>query len=78
MNVRCAVIGAALAGLLASCAREVPPGVTVLTYASQYSPAHPFSRADIAWMEWIAQRSGGRPAGAALLGRARCCRRNIP
>ena len=60
MNVRSAVIGAALAGLLASCAREVPPGVTVLTYASQYSPAHPFSRADIAWMEWIAQRSGGR------------------
>ena len=60
MNVRSAVVGAALAGLLASCAREVPPGVTVLSYASQYSPAHPFSRADIAWMEWIAQRSGGR------------------
>jgi len=55
-------IRVALACLLAAgCAREQPPtGVTVLTYASQYSPAHPFSRADIAWMEWIAERSGGR------------------
>lgn len=54
----CALIACLLA---AGCAREQPPGdVTVLTYASQYSPAHPFSRADIAWMEWIAERSGGR------------------
>jgi TRAP-type C4-dicarboxylate transport system substrate-binding protein len=54
-------LAAALAALLfAGCAREAPHGVTVLTYASQYSPAHPFSRADIAWMEWIATRSGGR------------------
>jgi TRAP-type transport system periplasmic protein len=58
---RAIVAGAALAALLfAGCAREETRGVTVLTYASQYSPAHPFSRADIAWMEWIATRSGGR------------------
>ena len=50
----------AVAGLVAGCAREAPPGVTVLTYASQYSPTHPFSRADTAWMQWVEQRSGGR------------------
>lgn len=55
-----AVVAAALAALIAGCAREAPPGVTVLTYASQYSPAHPFSRADLAWMQWVEQRSGGR------------------
>lgn len=35
------------------------PGVTVLTYASPFSPGHPFSRADIAWMKWVEQQSGG-------------------
>ncbi len=62
MKFRVLALGAALAGLLfAGCAREQQPaGVTVLTYASQYSPAHPFSRADITWMEWIAERSGGK------------------
>jgi TRAP-type C4-dicarboxylate transport system substrate-binding protein len=60
MKARTVAVAAALAGLLAACAREQPPGVTVLTYASQYSPAHPFSRADIAWMQWVEQRSGGR------------------
>lgn len=50
----------ALAICVAGCAnREVPNGVTVLTYASPYSPTHPFSRADIIWMKWIEQRSGG-------------------
>lgn len=45
---------------LSSCAREPPPpGVTVLTYASPYSPQHPFSRADITWMKWIEAQSGG-------------------
>jgi TRAP-type C4-dicarboxylate transport system substrate-binding protein len=60
MKARVLVAAAAFACLAAGCAREVPPGVTVLTYASQYSPAHPFSRADIAWMQWIEKRSGGR------------------
>lgn len=35
------------------------PGVTVLTYASPYSPQHPFSRADITWMKWVETQSGG-------------------
>lgn len=45
---------------LSACAREsFPPGVTVLTYASPYSPQHPFSRADITWIKWIEAQSGG-------------------
>jgi TRAP-type C4-dicarboxylate transport system substrate-binding protein len=52
-----AIAGAAL---LAACAPKPPDGVTVLTYASQYSPTHPFSRADSAWIQWISERSGGR------------------
>jgi TRAP-type C4-dicarboxylate transport system substrate-binding protein len=58
------VARAAIAGMLCTslggCAAEAPPGVTVLTYASQYSPGHPFSRADQAWMQWVTERSGGR------------------
>ena len=46
--------------VLTGCAPRAPDGVTTLTYASPYSPAHPFSRADAAWMHWIEQRSGGR------------------
>jgi TRAP-type C4-dicarboxylate transport system substrate-binding protein len=49
-----------ICGLLGGCAPEAPPGITVLTYASQYSPGHPFSRADQAWMQWVTERSGGR------------------
>jgi TRAP-type C4-dicarboxylate transport system substrate-binding protein len=49
-----------LAALLVSCAPAREPGVTVLTYASPYGPGHPFSRADIEWMEWIARRSHGK------------------
>jgi len=48
------------AALLAGCAPAPQDGVTVLTYASQYSPNHPFSRADAAWIKWISERSGGR------------------
>ena len=48
------------ASALTACAPRSDPAVTVLTYASQYSPAHPFSRADLAWMTWIAERSQGR------------------
>jgi TRAP-type C4-dicarboxylate transport system substrate-binding protein len=53
----CAFLGAAT---LVACTPRAQPPVTVLTYASQYSPAHPFSRADIAWMKWITERSQGR------------------
>lgn len=50
---------ALLLGLLAGCAQPPTPGVTVLTYASPYGPGHPFSRADIEWIQWIKERSGG-------------------
>jgi TRAP-type transport system periplasmic protein len=53
------VAGAAVLALAAGCAPRAPDGVTALTYASPYSPAHPFSRADAAWMQWVGQRSGG-------------------
>lgn len=46
---------------LSACERSsTPPGVTVLTYASPYSPQHPFSRADIIWMKWVEQQSHGQ------------------
>ena len=48
-----------------------PPGVTVLTYATPYSPAHPFSRADQRWMDFVEQRRGGtlriRPSWSGAL-----------
>src|SRR5690606_19111322 len=54
------ILAAALfAMLVAACARPAPEGVTELVYASPYSPSHPFSRADIRWMEFVEERSGG-------------------
>ncbi|HEY5754809.1 MAG TPA: TRAP transporter substrate-binding protein DctP [Steroidobacter sp.] len=43
---------------IAGCTQPTP-GVTVLNYASPFSPGHPFSRADIAWMKWVEQQAGG-------------------
>jgi TRAP-type C4-dicarboxylate transport system substrate-binding protein len=55
------VIALVAALLLVACAAEPPPsGVTVLTYASPYSPNHPFSRADIRWIKWVEAHSHGR------------------
>ena len=54
------VAAIAAGGLLAACAAKAPEGVEVLRYASPYSPGHPFSRADIAWMKHVEQASGGR------------------
>jgi TRAP-type transport system periplasmic protein len=63
--------GLALLVLLgvASCSRAHAPSAetspatavkpTVLVYATPYSPAHPFSRADQRWMDFVEQRSGG-------------------
>ena len=56
--MRCAVL-ALVAALLAACAPTPEAGVTVLTYASPYGPAHPFSRADLTWAKWIADNSRG-------------------
>lgn len=44
---------------LAACNRVVPPGVTELTYATPYSPQHPFSRADQSWIDYVEKHSGG-------------------
>jgi len=49
-----------LALALAACKAPSPAGVHVLTYASPYAPGHPFSKADITWMKFVEQRSGGR------------------
>lgn len=48
------------AALLSGCRNPPPDGATVLTYASPYSPTHPFSRADKAWMTFVETRSQGR------------------
>lgn len=45
--------------MVAACARPPAAGVTELSYASPYGPSHPFSRADIAWMKFVEQRSRG-------------------
>jgi TRAP-type transport system periplasmic protein len=47
------------AGVLAGCARAPEDRATTLTYASPYSPMHPFSRADRAWMAWVEREAGG-------------------
>lgn len=56
---------------LAGCKREAPVGVTELTYASLYSPLHPFSAADQEWMDYIERESGGsvriRPIWSGIL-----------
>ncbi|NBC36174.1 ABC transporter substrate-binding protein [Novosphingobium sp. FSY-8] len=55
-----ALLVAAGALVLGACARAPAPNVTVLTYATPYSPSHPFSKADQAWMKFVEARSGGR------------------
>ena len=45
--------------LLSACSRPQDPQVTVLTYATQYAPGHPFSRADKIWMDFVEKQSGG-------------------
>jgi TRAP-type C4-dicarboxylate transport system substrate-binding protein len=49
-----------LALLLGGCSRPIPPGVTELVYATPYSPAHPFSRADQTWIDYVEKASAGR------------------
>ncbi|MBO9669897.1 MAG: TRAP transporter substrate-binding protein DctP [Sphingobium sp.] len=46
--------------LLTACSRPLPTGVTELTYATPYSPQHPFSRADLSWIDYVEKRSGGK------------------
>jgi TRAP-type transport system periplasmic protein len=80
--VKCSGIGRVLGGLaglvalagvlgLAACAQPGNAGVTELVYATPYSPAHPFSRADQRWMKFVEQQSGGslriRPSWSGAL-----------
>jgi TRAP-type transport system periplasmic protein len=53
------LIGSLLILLLAACAEPVEDGAIVLSYGSQYTPGHPFSRADIAWMKFVEEESSG-------------------
>jgi len=46
------------------------PTTTWLTYASPYSPGHPFSRADQTWIKWVEQASGGSLRIRAIWGGA--------
>jgi TRAP-type C4-dicarboxylate transport system substrate-binding protein len=48
-----------VAGLEACAPKSVSTPV-VLTYGSPYAPTHPFSRADLIWMDFVTKRSGGR------------------
>jgi TRAP-type C4-dicarboxylate transport system substrate-binding protein len=50
----------ALLALLTACGSHEDSTVTTLSYGSPYSPGHPFSRADIAWMKWVEAQSGGK------------------
>lgn len=45
---------------LCACVPDSSVGITTLVYASPYSPNHPFSRADQAWIAWVQAQSGGR------------------
>ncbi|MDQ2641388.1 MAG: TRAP transporter substrate-binding protein DctP [Pseudomonadota bacterium] len=58
MRLRITCLVAALAWL-AGCAPGTSGDVVELVYATPYSPAHPFSRADRTWMDFVEQRSGG-------------------
>ncbi len=52
-----------LFSLLAACAGADSAGPdddpVILVYATPYAPAHPFSRADTRWMEYVEEASGG-------------------
>lgn len=70
--LRCSAL--LLAAILAGCSRSpeaAAPGTTVLVYATPYSPAHPFSRADRRWMDFVEKQSGGtlriRPSWSGAL-----------
>jgi len=69
-----ACCGLLMAVVLAACSRSATPTApaqAVLIYATPYSPAHPFSRADRRWMDFVEKRSGGtliiRPSWSGAL-----------
>ena len=60
-----------VAMFLGGCRAPQADGVVWLTYATPYSPAHPFSRADQQWMDFVQRRSNGtlrvRPSWSGAL-----------
>jgi len=50
----------AMGVVLAACGAAPRQSFTELVYATPYAPGHPFSRADIEWMQFVEQASGGR------------------
>ncbi len=59
MRIFTALAALALAGCSAA---PKPTAEHVLTYASPYTPTHPFGLADQEWMKWVEAKSGGRIA----------------
>lgn len=59
MSIRKVLVASMIALMAAACARAPDRGTTFLTYATPYAPTHPFSRADIRWMDYISRASGG-------------------
>jgi TRAP-type C4-dicarboxylate transport system substrate-binding protein len=57
--------------LLAGCSRPPASGVVELVFATPYSPTHPFSRADLRWIKFVEEASGGslriRPSWSGAL-----------
>ena len=60
MRIPSFLIALAVSGALAGCsAAPQPTAEHVLTYASPYTPTHPFGLADQEWMKWVEAKSGG-------------------
>jgi TRAP-type C4-dicarboxylate transport system substrate-binding protein len=57
--------------LVAGCGRPPDNGVVELVFATPYSPTHPFSRADLRWIKFVEEKSGGtlriRPSWSGAL-----------
>jgi TRAP-type C4-dicarboxylate transport system substrate-binding protein len=63
MRVPSILLAIAVSGALAGCnLAPQPTAEHVLTYASPYTPTHPFGLADQEWMKWVEAESGGRIA----------------
>lgn len=57
------ILSILLALVLTGCGTAKQPRAEyVLTYASPYTPSHPFGLADQDWMKWVEAKSGGRIA----------------
>lgn len=65
------IAAAILMLLLAGCSRPPDDGVVELAFATPYSPNHPFSRADLRWIKFVEEASGGtlriRPSWSGAL-----------